>query len=163
MSATLDEVYASAPNGEIILRTLEISSPAWLDTVCICDGFTDTVCLTEDGRTITFIAANIDVALAKKNNKGNQTLAFTVDNTTGEVQRRIDAAMSVDARVTAVYRTYLLSNVGAPAERPYTLTVMGGTLEGVAAQLQCGFFNMIGVAWPRDLYTTNFVPGLKYL
>lgn len=161
--ATLDEVYASAPDGEVILRTLEITCPAWADAIYICNGFTDTTVVTEDFRTLTFIAANIDIALAKKNNKGNQTLAFSVDNTTGEAQRKIDQALDADARVTAIYRTYLLSNLTAPAERPYTLTILGGTLESNVAQLQCGFFDLIGTAWPRDLYTVNFVPGLKYL
>lgn len=160
---TLDEVYASAIQGEVILRTLELSCPAWPDRIAICNGFTDSTCRTEDGRDVLFIAANIDIALAKKNNKGNQTLAFAIDNTSGEAQRKIDLALDADARVTATYRTYLFSNLLSPAERPYTLTIMGGTMQSNQAQLQCGFFDLIGVAWPRDLYTTNFVPGLKYL
>jgi len=161
--ATLDEVYASAVQGEVILRTLELTCAAWSEPIAICNGFTDTVCKTEDGRDVLFTAANIDIALAKKNNKGNQTLAFAIDNTSGEAQRKIDLALNSDARVTATYRTYLFSNLTAPAERPYTLTILGGTLRSNEAQLQCGFFDLIGVAWPRDLYTTNFVPGLKYL
>ncbi|MNL09712.1 hypothetical protein D3C87_1304830 [compost metagenome] len=112
---------------------------------------------------MTFIAANIDIALAAKNNKGNQTLAFAVDNTTGEVSRRIDQAIATNARVTAVYRTYLNTNLSAPAEKPYVLTVLGGTLQGQEAQLETGYFNMIGVAWPRALYTVNYAPALRYI
>ncbi|MCP3893734.1 MAG: DUF1833 domain-containing protein, partial [Bacteroides sp.] len=92
--ATLDEINASGDNGgkSVIIRTLELTCEAWDAPILICNGFTDYTCVTEDGRTLTFIAANIDMTLAKKNNKGNQTLAFSADNTTGEVSRNNDLA-----------------------------------------------------------------------
>lgn len=158
----LSELYASASRGVWIVRTLELQCSAWSAPELICNGFRDLTCGTEDGRTVTFIAANIDITLPKKNNKGNQSLAFSVDNTTGYVQRLVDLSLDADARVTAIYRTYTSDNLAAPAERPYFMTVMGGSLQGIVAQLQCGYFNMIGTAWPRISYTPDFVPGLRY-
>lgn len=73
MSQTLAEVNASA-GPEQRLLTLEITSVAF-DPVLICNGFSDRTCVTEDARTLTFIAANLGVQLARRNNKGNQTLA----------------------------------------------------------------------------------------
>lgn len=164
MSQILAEVNAGAnARLDTIIRTIELTSTAWLEPVYICNGFEDVTAVTEDDRTVTFIGANIDIALASKNNKGNQTLAFAVDNTTGEVSRKVDQAIEANARVTAIYRTYLNTNLSAPAEKPYVLTVLGGTLQGQEAQLETGFFNMIGVSWPRALYTTSFAPGLRYL
>lgn len=164
MSQILAEVNAGA-NGRLdaIIRTLELTCSAWAEPVFICNGFDDVTAVTEDARTVTFIAANIDIALAAKNNKGNQTLAFAVDNTTGEVTKKVDQAIAANARVTAIYRTYLNTNLLAPAEKPYVLTVLGGTLQGQEAQLETGYFNMIGVAWPRALYTVNFAPALRYI
>ena len=164
MSIILAEVNAGANERlDAIIRTLELTCPAWDNPVYICTGFEDVTATTEDGRTITFIGANIDIALAAKNNKGNQTLAFTVDNTTGEVTQRVDQSIDANARVTATYRTYLSGNLAAPAERPYVLSVLSGSIQGVEAQLQTGFFNMIGVAWPRELYTVNEYPALRYI
>ena len=164
MSQILAEVNAGANERlDAIIRTLELTCPGWDEPVFICNGFDDVTAVTEDFRTVTFIAANIDIALAAKNNKGNQTLAFAVDNTTGEVSQRIDQAIATNARVTAVYRTYLNTNLSAPAEKPYVLTVLGGTLQGQEAQLETGYFNMIGVAWPRALYTVNYAPALRYI
>lgn len=164
MSQILAEVNAGANERlDAIIRTLELTCAAWDEPVFICNGFEDVTAVTEDDRTVTFIGANIDIALAAKNNKGNQTLAFAVDNTTGEVSKKIDQAIEANARVTAIYRTYLNTNLAAPAENPYVLTVLGGTLQGQEAQLETGFFNMIGVSWPRALYTTTFAPGLRYL
>ena len=164
MSQILAEVNAGANERlDAIIRTLELTCSAWTEPVFICNGFDDITAVTEDLRTVTFIAANIDIALAAKNNKGNQTLAFAVDNTTGEVSQRIDQAIAANARVTAIYRTYLNTNLSAPAEKPYVLTVLGGTLQGQEAQLETGYFNMIGVAWPRALYTVNYAPALRYI
>ena len=164
MSAVLAEVNAGANAAlDVIIRTLELTSPSWDAPVFICTGFEDITAVTEDMRTVTFIGANIDIALAAKNNKGNQTLAFAVDNTTGEASRLIDQAIEANARVTAIYRTYLSGNLSAPAEKPYVLTLLSGSIQGQEAQLQTGYFNMIGVAWPRQLYTVNFAPALRYL
>ena len=164
MSIILAEVNAGANEGpDEIIRTLELTCPAWDAPVYICTGFEDITAVTEDNRTLTFIGANIDIALASKNNKGNQTLAFAVDNTTGEVTQRVDQAIDGNARVTVTYRTYLSGNLTAPAERPYVLSLLSGEIQGVEAQLQTGFFNMIGVAWPRELYTVNEYPALRYI
>jgi hypothetical protein len=160
--ATLAEINASA-GPDVIIRTLEITSSAWPDPILICNGFDDQTCITEDGRTLTFTAVNVDIELASKNNKGNQTLAFALDNTTGEVSLKSDQAIEAGARVTVVYRDFLESNKSAPAARPYRLTLLSGTIKGAIAQLQCGYFNMISVAWPRRLYTANEYPGLRYI
>ncbi|MNJ22612.1 hypothetical protein D3C77_169850 [compost metagenome] len=162
----LEDTYreALASGGkEAFVRTLEITCPAWDAPVLICNGFKDRVCGTEDGRLLTFTAANIGIALPQKNNKGNQALAFAVDNTTGEVQQKADQALDGNARVTAVYRVYLVSDTSAPCERPYRMSVDSDSFQENTANLSCGFFDLIGTAWPRTLYTTNFVPGLKYL
>lgn len=164
MSTILAEVNAGANAAlDVILRTLELTCPAWDAPVFICTGFEDVTAVTEDSRTVTFIGANIDIALAAKNNKGNQTLAFSVDNTTGEVSQRVDQAIGGDARVTCIYRTYLSGNLTAPAEKPYVLSLLSGSIQGIEAQLQTGYFNMIGVAWPRKLYTVNEYPALRYI
>jgi hypothetical protein len=164
MSIILAEVNAGANERlDEIIRTLELVSDAWVGSVFICTGFEDITAVTEDARTVTFIGANIDIALAAKNNKGNQTLAFAVDNTTGEASRLIDQAVEANARVTAIYRTYLSGNLLAPAEKPYVLALLSGSIQGQVAQLQTGYFNLIGVAWPRKLYTVNFAPALRYL
>lgn len=164
MSTILSEVNAGANERfDEIIRTLEITCPAWAAPVFICTGFDDITAVTEDGRTVTYIGANIDIALASKNNKGNQTLAFAVDNTSGEVSQRVDQAIDGNARVTVIYRTYISGNLTAPAEKPYTLSLLSGTIQGIVAQLQTGYFNMIGVAWPRELYTVNEYPALRYI
>ena len=156
------EAVASGGN-DAFVRTLEITCPAWDAPVLICNGFTDRICGTEDGRVLTFLAANIGIALPQKNNKGNQALAFAVDNTTGEVRHKADQALDAIARVTAVYRVYMASDTSAPCEKPYRMAVQSDTFEGNSANLPCGFFDLIGTAFPRFFYNTKNFPCLKYL
>lgn len=161
MSPTLDEINASGGNVAYI-RTLELICAAWDSPRYVCTGFKDQVLVTEDNRTLTFRAINLGISLPAKDNKGNQTLNFVTDNTTGEVSILVDQATEANARVSAIYRTYLSSNKEAPAERPYYLTVMGGDLQGVIANLQCGYFNILMNAYPRRYLTADYAPGLRY-
>ncbi|MBF0675596.1 DUF1833 family protein [Pseudomonas sp.] len=157
----LDQVYASG--GDVILATLELSSPAWEASEFICSGFEDQSCTTEDGRTVTFTAAAMDAVLPEKGNSGSQSLTFALDGVMGVIQRKIDEALEAGERVTVVYRTYLASDLSAPAEAPYRFTVKGGELNGTLAQIQAGFFDILNHSWPRKLYTVDFAPGLTYI
>lgn len=158
----LERVYASG-GPEVIIPTIELTCAAWAEPILICAGFEDQTVATEDARTLTFIAAGVDVALPKKSNTGSQTLTFAVDNVSGEAQAKIDAALEAEERVTLIYRTYLASDLSGPAEPPYRMTVLGGDITGTQVQIEAGYFDLINVGWPRDLYTTSFAPGLKYL
>ncbi|AIG00934.1 DUF1833 family protein [Pseudomonas fluorescens] len=162
LEQTYREAVASGGK-EAFVRTLEITCPAWDEPVLICNGFKDRVCGTEDGRLLAFTAANIGIALPQKNNKGNQALAFAIDNTTGVVQQRADEALDANKKVTAVYRVYLASDTSAPCDRPYRMTLQSDAFEGNSSNLPFGFFDLIGTSWPRELYSTNFTPCLKYL
>lgn len=157
----LDQVYASG--GDVILNTIELTCGAWDAPILICQGFEDQTCIDEDGRELTFIAAGIDVALPKKSSSGAQNLTFAIDNITGEAQQKIDQALEAEERVNLTFRIFLASDKSAPAEPPYRMTVSGGAMNGTSVQVQAGFFDLINTAWPRDLYTSEFAPGLKYL
>ena len=157
----LEQVYASG--GDVIIPTLELTSVAWTEPVLICAGFEDQVCVTEDARTLTFIASGIDIALPAKTNQGSQTLTFAIDNVTGEAQRKIDQALEAEQEVMMTFRTYLASDLSAPAEAPYRFVVRAGRMQGSTITIQAGFFDAINTRFPRDLYTANFAPGIKYL
>ena len=113
----LDQFYASG-GYDVAILTLELTCPAWTEPVLICNGFEDQVCVTEDGRTLNFIAAAIDVSLPKKSNQGSQSLNFAIDNITGEAQLKIDEALEAEARVSMTFRIFLESDKSAPAEAP---------------------------------------------
>lgn len=157
----LDQVYASG--GDVIIPTLELTCSAWSESVLITHGFADQTVTTEDNRTLTFIAAGIDITLPKKTNSGAQNINFAIDNITGEAQRKIDEALASEAQVILTYREFLASDKTTPAQTPFKFVVRSGQMVGTAVQVTAGFFDAINTAWPRDLYTTVFSPGIKYL
>lgn len=161
MSQILEEVNASGGNIAYI-RGLEIICDAF-ESQYVITGFRDQVLGTEDGRSILFKAINLGINLPAKDGKGNQSLAFATDNTTGVVSDLVDLSTEANATVTVVYRTWLSNNKGAPAEKPYRLTVLSGELQGVIANLQCGYFNILTTAWPRRYLTADYAPGLRYI
>jgi hypothetical protein len=157
----LEQVYASG--GDVIIPTLELSCDAWPEPILITHGFEDQTVTDEAGRTLTFIAAGVDISLPKKTNNGTQNLNFAIDNITGEAQRKVDDALAAQARVMLTYREFLASDKTTPAQTPYRFVVRSGQMVGTSVQITAGFFDAINTAWPRDLYTSEFSPGIKYL
>lgn len=129
----------------------------------IVKGYED-MTLGLDGVTFKeFIAAPIAIALPKKNNQGNQTLNFAIDNVTGQAQRLIDTAMEAGARITLTFRRYLNTDLTQPSEKPFYAVVLGGNVTGTTVQIEAGFADILNFAWPRRLYTADFAPGLRYV
>lgn len=157
----LERVFASGGT-EVVIPTLEITCAAWAAPILLCNGFENHTCVTEDARTLTFIASAIEVALPKRDTSGTQVLTFGVDNVTGEAQQLIDQAMEAGERVHLTFRHYLSSDLSAPAETPLKFVVRDGVMEGGALQINAAFFDMINTAWPRRYYTPEFSPGLRY-
>ena len=59
----IEECYASG-RGELV-DTIEARKEGGTVSHCYCSGWEDRVCTTEDGRTLTFIAMAMDLALPK--------------------------------------------------------------------------------------------------
>lgn len=162
MSTLLERVYASA-GSEVIIDTIELACPAWPESMYIVKGYED-MSLGLDGVTFkTFLAAPIAIALPKKSNQGSQTLNFSIDNVTGQAQRLIDTALEAGARITLTFRRYLNTDLTEPSEKPFYAVVLGGNVTGTTVQIEAGFMDVLNMMWPRDLYTSNFAPGLVYL
>jgi len=157
----LEKVYASG--GDTIIFTLELTCEAWDSPILLAEGFEDQHCITEDGRALTFKASGIGLALPKKTNSGAQNLTFAIDNVSGEAQAKIDAALEAEKKVFLFFRVYLASDLTAPSDQVYRATVLSGKIKGATVQVTAGFFDLINTAFPRDLYTINFAPAIKYL
>lgn len=158
----LDIVRASG-GPDVEIPTLELTCPAWAASVFICAGFDDQVCTLEDGRTVTFQAAGLDVSLPKKSNDGGQSLGVAIDNVRGDAQALVDQAKDAQALITLTYRSFLDSDHSAPADKPIRMQVLSVSIEGPKVQFTAGYFDLINTAWPRDRYTVDFAPGLAYL
>lgn len=157
----LQEVYASNPAGSMIIPTLEISI-AELPSIRICTGFEDKL-LGVDGVMQLFEAGSLSITLPNKNTSGMQTLSFGVAGVNEQVQKYFDQALATGQSVKVTYREYLESDMAQPARKPYVMELLGGALEGGEAQLSAGFFDVLNLRWPREIYTAENAPGIRYL
>ena len=156
----IEECYASAKG--TFVDTIEAVPVGSTYSYEYCSGYVDRTCVTEDGRTITFTALAMDLALPKNDNSGFQNIVIGLDNTTGEVQESVEEAKSLGQRVVITFRRYLLSDLSFPAER-YRLTVLSREYEDDIAKLTCGFFDLLNTNGIRNVLTTTLAPGLKYI
>ena len=162
MSTLIERVYASA-GSEVIIDTIELACPAWVESLYIVKGYEDMTLGLDSVVFKTFMAAPIAIALPKKSNQGNQTLSFAIDNVTGQAQKLIDSALFFSQRITLTFRRYLNVDLTSPSEKPFYATVLGGSVTGTTVQIDAGFVDALNYAWPRDVYNTVEFPGLKYL
>jgi len=157
----IDIVYASAPAAEVIIPTLEIQIPG-KDPIRVCMGFEDQM-LGIDGDYYLFEAGSISISLPKKNTSGQQSLTFGVANLDGRDQEYVDAALESGEMVPLIYREYLASDKSAPARQPLTMVMTGGSMEGGESRFEASFYDLLNAAWPRERYTAESAPGLRYL
>jgi hypothetical protein len=158
----LETLYASGGKA-VIIPTLELFCTPWAAPIYICQGFEDITAKTEAGVTASFTAAGLAAALPKRDNSGNQTLTFAIDNVTGEAQQLIDQALEARAKIGLVLRIFLSTDLTTPADRPYRMNVLNGFMEGPSVQLNAGYFDLINLGWPRRKYDLSFAPCLRYI
>lgn len=159
----LNEYYCSGSAAQVQLHTLEITSAAWPWPILLCQGFTDMTCVTEDARTLTFLASGMDIALPKSDGSARQELTFGLDNVGRAAQQLLTLSIDQQQEVVLTRRLYLWPNLSAPAEPATTMTVLGAAFDKTAAQIKAGILDLLNTAWPRVRYTLDAFPGIKFI
>lgn len=162
MATPLDVVYASG--GEARIVTFELQCPAWAEPLrLLANEYEDLVLGLEDDTAALFEAGGIDYALPKTDASGQQTVSSAIDNVRGIAQQLIDQALEAGERVVMILRTYVATDLTAPAERPLRLSVMSAGMRMATVQIEAGFYDMLGRRFPIHFYTADKFPGAKYL
>ncbi|MCA4113366.1 DUF1833 family protein [Serratia marcescens] len=156
----INMLYASSGE-QAINETLQIVVGA--ETFWITDGYEDITAIIEDGSTQTFIASAINISIPARNADGTQDLKWAIGNIDGSVSNAIQKVLDEGEIGIITYRKYISDDLSYPAERPFTLTVKGGTWSAIEAQITAGYMNVLDTAWPRLLYTLPLYPGLRYM
>ncbi|HDT6532443.1 TPA: DUF1833 family protein [Raoultella ornithinolytica] len=155
----LNRLYASS-GSEVIIETLQITVGS--DVHYLCQGYEDITATTESGNTVTFTACAIDIALPARNADGTQDLKFALCNVDGVVSTTIRNALANRLPASLTYRSFISTDLAAPAAVPYTLAIKSGYWTATEAQITAGYMNVLDTAWPRNRYTLNYFPGLRY-
>lgn len=158
----LNELRASGGT-DALIDVLHFSCDAWVNDVVLCNGYQDLQITTEHGVNLTAVATDMQLSLPTKDATGSQKLRFALGNIRGEVSRLARQAIADSQGIRLIYRSYMSSDLSAPAENPLHMTVTAVTEQAGTVDITAGFFNLIDTQFPRDIYDSEFAPGLKYL
>ncbi len=169
-SEALQEAYASAPNDEVILHTLELRHPSFAETAIrvVMDYGSQYIIEGEDveghylmleaeapvqaGQNVFFQACMFNMDLPEQKENSLPTVQIELDNVTRKIMEYLDAAIGEKAAMEVTYREYLASDTTTPQ------FILGGlTLKEVKANLG----RVTGQAQFSDLVNKNF-PGKVY-
>lgn len=172
----LKEAYAANPADDVVLDTIEIRHPAFVDdngnatAIRIVRGYDDIVATLESdaplnaGQAVTFIGAAFNFVLPGFEEGQIPQLQITLDNVSREVTEHLEQAIGQLAPIEVTYRPYLHSDLSGPQMDP--------PIHMLLTSVTVDVFQVTGTATLNDVhnwgfpatvggyYTTSRFPGL---
>lgn len=165
-SEAIAEAYASSPDDEIQLDTLELIHPAFLDdfgnkiSVRVVEGFDDYMLRLESNaplqpnQMVLFRACPFRFKPPEVAENEAPSLQLSLTNVSREITKYLEMAAQQTSPITVIYRPYLASD----PEGPQMLPVLTMTLTKVKSDV----FQTTGAATLSDVHNWPF-PNYKYL
>lgn len=151
----LQIAYASAPDEVTIHTTVEVE--------CYDLRFVQAYeNLVLGGAEYEGVAMSVE--LPEKATGGNQTLKLSFGGVDDRAQVVINSAIASGSPVTIICKEWLSTDTTAPAKVPRKMQVLGGGFDDMKGvlQLECSYFDMLNVKWPRQIFTAENAPGMKW-
>ena len=155
ISDRLRVAYASAPAEVVLHTTIEFVGY----DLRFVQSFED---LTLGGNVYEAVAMSVE--MPDKSTGGNQTLSISFGGVDSRAQSIIDSAMNSGSPMVVICSSWISSDTSAPSSSPIKMQVIGGAFDDMRAvlQIECSFFDMLNVKWPREIYTAENAPGMKW-
>ena len=168
LSAAIREAYASAPDDEAILHTLEIWHPAFSlpirvvrDEVAL-DARLEATAARDPGAVVSFVAYAFDVVPPEQTSNGVPQCVIEIDNVSREIIAQIDLAVASATPVTVIYRAFLASDPksGPENDPPLEMVMSAGVVTAVRIRMTAGFPDLLNLRFPSMDYDLETFPGL---
>lgn len=173
-SEALAAAYASAPESEVILDTLEFRHPSFVDSLgnpvaprVVNDLQSLTATLEagapmNPGATVVFQPVSFKFTRPKESESSNSPeITLTVDNVARILIPYLDMAKESTAPIYVTWRPYLLSDLTSPhMDPPLTLSLRAVTADMTTVTATAGFADMVNRRFPASEYTAIKFPGL---
>lgn len=168
LSQALAEAYASAPDGAVILDTLEIWHPAFAAALRIVadhralEARLEPDAPRQPGQIVAFVPLAFRLRPPEALAEAPGVLEAEIDTTGREIVAEIEAATVSLAPVEVIWRRFLESSAADGPEY-----VVGGlTLRAVSATpgrltATAGWNDLVNERWPRLVYSRDRFPTLE--
>ncbi len=173
LTQAIQEAYASAPSDVVILHTLELRHPEFIDengqvmAIRLVRDYQDLIAGLEDdaplnaGEQVTFIAMGFNLELPAVDTAPVPEITITLDNVSGELIPHVDKAVNSGQQIEVTYRPYLSTDTSCPQMVP-PLTLVLCDVEADVMRI-IGRARMLDIGnkrFPAQRYTVKQFPGL---
>lgn len=168
VSAALAEAYASAPDGAVVLDTLEIWHPAFTQALRIVaddralDARLEADAPREGGEVVSFIPLGFRLRPPEAIAEAPGVLEAEIDATGREILVELEAAaVSLDP-VEVIWRRFVAAAaLDGPDYVVGGLTVRSASATPARLVAQAGWHDLTGERWPRLVYSRDRFPTLE--
>ena len=173
LSEAIAEAYASAPSDTVILHTLEIRHPNFIDeggnatAIRVVRDHKNLIATLESNAPINareeveFIAFSFDIILPPVDDKSSPEALIKIDNVSREIIDNIERAVVSQEVIKITYRPYLSKDLTAPHyDPPLHLTLTDIVADPFKITGKARFGDLSNLSFPRQLYTPTKFPGL---
>lgn len=174
LSQAIKEAYASAPSDVIILHTLELRHPAFVDdesnqmAVRVVRDNVDLTARLEAtaplnaSEMVTFTAMGFDLELPSINTAPVPEITITLDNVSRELVKHLDAAVATQNKIEITYRPYLSDDLEAPQlDPPFTLILTEVNANALRITGRARMLDIGNKAFPSEVYNSKKFSGLS--
>lgn len=174
LSQALKEAYASAPADVILLHTLELRHPSFIDdngnptAIRVVRDNVNHICTIEDsspldaGKMVEFIAMGFDLELPPVEAIPVPEIMLTLDNVSTEIIQYLDRAVETQDMIEMTYRPYLSNDLSCPQMNPPITLVITDIIANISKITATARMMDIGnKSFPAENYTIKKYPGLS--
>lgn len=173
LSQALEEAYASNPSDVIVLNTLELIHPDFIDELgnptairVVRDNVNLKAFLESDAplnaaQEVEFIALSFDLEFPPVNTTPVPEITLTLDNVGKEIIKYLDKAASSNEMIKMIYRPYLSCDLSTPhMNPPLTLVLSDINANVLRITAKARMMDIGNKSFPAESYTVKKYPGL---
>lgn len=168
LTEAIEEAYATAPAGQVILHTLEFRHPSFTAPLRVVNDQQDFVGTLEataplnPSEAVTFTAFAFDFVPPDVDSSGTlPEVTIAIDNVSREVLAYMDLAANSPNLIAVTYRPFLSNDPSEPQMNPpLTLTVRTVEADIFRITARASFGDFINKAFPATLYDATRFPAL---
>jgi hypothetical protein len=173
-SEALKEAYASAPGEAIVLATLEIRHPAFVDDQgnplsavrIVADGQDlaakiEAGAPADAGSSVLFRACPVEVVPPEHSTSALPEARVSIDNATAELMPNLKLAVQTSDPIQVSYREYLAHRAHlGPEFAMHGFTAKRAVADLMRVTATIGFFDLLNAAFPDRVYEPEDFRGL---
>ena len=173
LSQALREAYAAAPADVVILHTLELRHPSFVDendhptAIRVVRDNSDLTARLEasaplnPSQMVTFVAMGFDLELPSVDTAPVPEITITLDNVSREIVKHLDGAAESQSPIEVTYRPYLSTDLEGPQmDPPITLVLTEVSADVFRVTGRARMLDVGNKAFPSQTYSAVNFPGL---